>query len=218
MSTIPLASPKTEKEDVSLDLTLRPQRWDEYIGQEHIKKNLYILIQAAQKRKEPVEHVLLSGPAGLGKTTMAHLIGREMNTNVRVTSGPAIERVGDLASLLTNLLPGDILFIDEIHRLNKLVEEILYPAMESRTLDIIIGKGPSARTLQIELPPFTLIAATTRVGLLSSPLRSRFGMTFRLDFYAKEDIRHKVTPKITFWPYQHPLHFKSGGKQKWVKK
>lgn len=175
-------------EDKMLDMTLRPQRWDEYVGQERIKKNLKILIEAARKRKEALEHVLLSGPAGLGKTSMAHLVSREMNTNLRVTSGAAIERVGDLASILTNLLPYDILFIDEVHRLSKLIEEVLYPAMESRTLDIVIGKGPSARTLQIELPPFTLIAATTRVGLLSSPFRSRFGGTFRLDFYSPQEL------------------------------
>lgn len=188
MSNNPLITPKKEREDSGLDLTLRPQRWDEYIGQNLLKKNLSILIEAAKKRKDPVEHILLSGPAGLGKTSMANLIAREMNTNIRVTSGPAIERVGDLASILTNLLPNDILFIDEAHRLNKMIEEVLYPAMESRTLDIIIGKGPSARTIQIDLPPFTLIAATTRAGLLSSPLRSRFGGVFRLDFYTNEDI------------------------------
>ena len=182
-------SRKKEKEDASLDAALRPQKWDDYIGQNRIKDNLRILIDAAKKRGEPIEHVLLYGPAGLGKTTLAHLIAREMNTNIRVTSGPAIERVGDLASILTNLMPGDILFIDEAHRLNKLIEEILYPAMETRTLDIVIGKGPSARTLQLELPPFTLIAATTRIGLLSSPLRSRFGVTSRLDFYSEEQIR-----------------------------
>lgn len=176
------------EDDLVLDLTLRPQRWEDYIGQELLKKNLRILIDAAKKRKEPVEHILLSGPAGLGKTSMAHLIAREMNTSIRVTSGPAIERVGDLASILTNLLPGDILFVDEAHRLNKLIEEVLYPAMESRTLDIVIGKGVSARTIQLELQPFTLIAATTRVGLLSSPLRSRFGGTFRLDFYSEENV------------------------------
>jgi len=175
-------------EDTNLDLTLRPMRWDDYIGQEHLKKNLRIILDAAKQRKEPVEHILLGGPAGLGKTSMAHLIAREMNTNIRVTSGPAIERVGDLASVLTNLSPHDILFIDEAHRLNKLIEEVLYPAMESRTIDIIIGKGPSARTIQIELPPFTLIAATTRVGLLSGPLRSRFGASFRLDFYSHQNI------------------------------
>mgnify|MGYP001562023539 FL=1 len=181
-------SPLKERDDPTFDLALRPQRWNEYIGQDRVKKNLRILIDAAQRRQDPVEHVLLSGPAGLGKTSMAHLIAREMNTNIRVTSGPAIERVGDLASILTNLIPKDVLFIDEAHRLNKMVEEILYPAMESRTLDIIIGKGPSARTIQIDLPPFTLIAATTRVGLLSSPLRSRFGGVFRLDFYSPEEI------------------------------
>ncbi len=183
-----IAPKKQEKEDRSLDSALRPQKWSEYIGQKRIKDNLAILINAAKKRGEPIEHVLLYGPAGLGKTTLAHLIAREMNTNIRVTSGPAIERVGDLASILTNLMPYDILFIDEAHRLNKLVEEILYPAMETRTLDIIIGKGPSARTIQIELPPFTLISATTRVGLISSPLRSRFGVTFRLDFYTENEI------------------------------
>ena len=177
-----------ERQDSSLDMTLRPSSWDEYIGQDHLKKNLRILLDAAKKRKEPVEHILLSGPAGLGKTSMDHLIARDMNTNIRVTSGPAIERVGDLASILTNLTPYDILFIDEAHRLNKLIEEVLYPAMESRTIDIVIGKGPSARTIQIELPPFTLIAATTRVGLLSGPLRSRFGTSFRLDFYSQDDI------------------------------
>ena len=179
----------THLEDTNTDSSLRPKSWDEYIGQERTKKNLRILIDAAKKRQEPVEHVLLSGPAGLGKTSLAHLISREMNTNIKSTSGPAIERVGDLASILTNLSPGDIFFIDEVHRLNKLVEEVLYPAMESRVLDIIIGKGPSARTIQLELPPFTLIAATTRIGMLSGPLRSRFGGTFRLDFYSLEDIQ-----------------------------
>lgn len=181
-----------EREEKALDLTLRPQRWEEYIGQNLVKKNLRILIDAAKKRGEPIEHILLSGPAGLGKTSMAHLIAREMNTSIRVTSGPAIERVGDLASILTNLLPGEILFIDEAHRLNKMIEEVLYPAMESRTLDIVIGKGVSARTIQLELPAFTLIAATTRIGLLSSPLRSRFGGAFRLDFYSPEDIEKIV--------------------------
>lgn len=193
MSTHSTITAKNEKDDPLLDLTLRPQQWDEYIGQERLKTNLKILIGAAKKRGEALEHVLLSGPAGLGKTSMAYLIAREMNTNLRVTSGPAIERVGDLASILTNLLPQDILFIDEAHRLNKLIEEILYPAMESRTLDIVIGKGPSARTIQIELPPFTLIAATTRTGLLSSPLRSRFGGVFRLDFYSEEEIGKIIT-------------------------
>src|SRR3990167_289193 len=183
-----LQKPKSESGDQTLDLALRPKHWDEFIGQEHLKKNVRILIDAAKKRGEAMEHILLSGPAGLGKTTMAYLLARELNTNIRITSGPAIERVGDLASILTNLTPHDVLFIDEAHRLNKMIEEVLYPAMESRNLDIIIGKGPSARTIQIELPPFTLIAATTRIGLLSGPLRSRFGGSFRLDFYSPEEI------------------------------
>ena len=189
MSTVlTTPDPHRRKEDAILDQTLRPQRWEEFIGQGPIKNNLKILIAAARHRGESIEHVLLHGPPGLGKTSLAHLIAREMNTNIRVTSGPAIERVGDLASILTNLLPGDIFFIDEAHRMNKLIEEVLYPAMESRTLDIIIGKGPSARTIQLELPPFTLIAATTRIGMLSGPLRSRFGAAFRLDFYSAADI------------------------------
>lgn len=175
-------------EDRNLDVTLRPQTWSEYIGQNQIKKNLEILIEAAKKRNEPIEHILLYGMAGLGKTTLAYVIGKEMNASIKITSGPAIERVGDLASILTNLSEGDILFIDEAHRLNKLIEEVLYPAMENFTLDIIIGKGPSAKTIQLELPRFTLIAATTRIGLLSSPLRSRFGVTFKLDFYTQEEI------------------------------
>lgn len=176
--------------DKALDQALRPQKWGEYIGQELIKKNLKILIQAASERKENIEHLLFYGPAGLGKTTLAHLIAKELNTQIKITSGPAIERVGDLASILTNLSAGDILFIDEVHRLNKAIEEILYPAMESRSLDIIIGKGPSARSIQLELPPFTLVAATTRVAMLSSPLRSRFsGGTYRLEFYTNEEIK-----------------------------
>ncbi|MEK7085095.1 MAG: Holliday junction branch migration DNA helicase RuvB [Patescibacteria group bacterium] len=184
-----LVNPQSHIEDASLDTTLRPRSFDEYIGQEVIKKNLAILIQAAQERGEPIEHLLFYGPAGLGKTTLAHLIARELRAQIKVTSGPAIERVGDLASILTNLSPGDILFIDEAHRLNKLIEEVLYPALESRSLDIVIGKGPGARTIQIELPPFTLIAATTRIALLSSPLRSRFsGGTFRLEFYRMEEV------------------------------
>jgi len=184
---------KVGNEDTVLDVTLRPQRWDDYIGQKSIKENLKILIEAARGRSEPIEHILFYGPAGLGKTTLAHLVAKEVNTNIRVTSGPAIERVGDLASILTNLAPGDILFIDEVHRLNKLIEEVLYPAMESRSLDIIIGKGPSARVIQLELPPFTLIAATTRIALLSAPLRSRFsGGTFRLDFYIQSDIERII--------------------------
>jgi len=177
------------KETAFLDQTLRPTVWDDYIGQKSIKENLRILLVAAKERNNPPEHLLFYGPPGLGKTTLAHLITHETKSQMKVTSGPAIERVGDLASVLTNLSPGDILFIDEIHRLNKVVEEVLYPAMESGVLDIIIGKGPSARTIQLELPPFTLIAATTRVAMLSSPLRSRFsGGVFRLEFYTEDEI------------------------------
>ncbi len=179
-----------DKESLFLDTTLRPSKWDEYIGQNTAKKNLRILLTAAKERNHPPEHILFYGPPGLGKTTLAHLIAKEMETQMKVTSGPAIEKIGDLASILTNLSPGDILFIDEIHRLNKTIEEILYPAMESGSLDIIIGKGPSARTIQLELPPFTLIGATTRIAMISSPLRSRFsGGIFKLEFYTNEEIQ-----------------------------
>src|SRR3989338_5294518 len=175
--------------EVFLDATLRPSTWDEYVGQESIKNNLHILISAAKERGTPPEHILFYGPPGLGKTTLAHLIARELGGALRSTSGPAIERVGDLAALLTNMGTGDILFIDEIHRLSRSIEEVLYPAMESGVLNIIIGKGPSARTIELPLPPFTLIAATTRVADLSAPLRSRFsGWTFRLEFYSEDDI------------------------------
>jgi len=183
-------SPSSQKDEGFLDQTLRPEIWDEYIGQENIKANLKILLTAAEERSHPAEHILFYGPPGLGKTTLAHLVAKETRRQIKITSGPAIEKVGDLASILTNLSSGDIIFIDEIHRLNKMVEEVLYPAMESGVLDIIIGKGPSARTIQLELPPFTLIAATTRIALLSSPLRSRFsGGVFRLEFYNHEEIK-----------------------------
>ncbi len=173
----------------NLDQTLRPSRWEDYVGQEKIKENLRILLTAAKERGHAAEHVLLYGPPGLGKTTLAHLIAHTLGGNLKVTSGPAIERVGDLAAILTNLSPGDVLFVDEIHRLSKAIEEVLYPAMESGVLDIIIGKGPSARTVQLDLPPFTLVAATTRISLLSAPLRSRFsGGIFRLDFYDTNEI------------------------------
>ena len=185
-----LVNPKEQKEDKILDQTLRPYRFEEYFGQEKIKKNLKILLQAAKQRGEAVEHILLHGGSGLGKTTLAHIIAKELGTNIKITSGPAIERIGDLASILTNLEKGDILFIDEAHRLNKLIEEYLYPAMEECHLDIIIGKGPSARSIQLDLPPFTLITATTRIGLLSSPLRNRFGATYHLDFYEEKDIEN----------------------------
>ncbi len=179
----------TPQEEQFSDNVLRPLSFTEYIGQNNIKKNLSILIGAAKERGHNPEHILFYGPAGLGKTTLAHVIAKEAGANIKITSGPSIERVGDLAALLTNLSPGDMLFIDEIHRLNKTIEEVLYPVMETGKLDIMIGKGPSARTVQLELPPFTLLAATTRFGMLSSPLRSRFsGGTFRLDFYTPEEI------------------------------
>lgn len=176
-------------ENKFLDQTLRPNNWDEYIGQDSIKQNIHILLTAAKERNEAAEHMLFYGPPGLGKTSIAHLIAKETGRNITVTSGPAIEKIGDLASILTNMAPGDILFIDEIHRLSKLVEEILYPAMESGVMDIMIGKGPSARSVQLELPPFTLIGATTRISLLSAPLRSRFGGgVFRLEYYSQEEL------------------------------
>lgn len=176
------------EDDKILDTSLRPKRFDEYVGQEKIKNNLQISIQAAQKRGEPIEHILLYGSPGLGKTTLAHVIANELNTNIKITSGPAIEKSGDLAAILTNLQEGEILFIDEIHRLNKVIEEILYPAMEDYALDIIIGKGPSARTLRLDLPRFTIIGATTKASLLSAPLRDRFGMTHHLNYYEEPDI------------------------------
>lgn len=175
-------------EEEKFEETLRPKKFSEYIGQEQIKDNLGITISAAKKRQEPIDHVLLYGPPGLGKTTLAHVIAHETGSNIRVTSGPAIERAGDLASLLTNLEEGDILFIDEIHRLNKVVEEVLYPAMEDFLLDIVIGKGPSARSIRLDVPKFTLVGATTRIGLISSPLRDRFGMVHRLEFYEDQEI------------------------------
>ncbi|MBX4189578.1 Holliday junction branch migration DNA helicase RuvB [Candidatus Parcubacteria bacterium] len=185
----------SSKDDNStyLDTELRPSKWDDYVGQKSIKDNLGILLAAAKERGTVPEHILFYGPPGLGKTTLAHLISKETGRAMKITSGPAIEKVGDLASVLTNLASGDILFIDEIHRLNKTIEEVLYPAMESGTLDIIIGKGPSARTIQLELPPFTLLAATTRLAGVSSPLRSRFsGGLFRLEFYTEKEIEEIV--------------------------
>ena len=170
-------------EEEVLFTSLRAKSWQEFYGQDNVRRSITIAIAAAKKRREALEHVLLYGPPGLGKTTLAHIIAKEMGSNIRITSGPAIERAGDLASILTNLEKVDILFIDEIHRLNKVVEETLYPAMEDFALDIVVGKGPSARTLRLDLPPFTIIGATTRVGLLSGPLRDRFGVVHRLNFY-----------------------------------
>ncbi len=179
-------------EDVENDISLRPKWIEEYIGQDKVKQKLNIFIKAAQERREPLDHVLLYGPPGLGKTTLANIIANEMGVNIRVTSGPAIERPGDLASILTNLAEDDVLFIDEIHRLNRSVEEILYPAMEDFALDIIIGKGPSARSVRLDLSKFTLIGATTRAGLLTSPLRDRFGVILNLDLYDVEDLMQIV--------------------------
>jgi Holliday junction DNA helicase RuvB len=186
-----LIQPNARPED-NLDLALRPRSLAELIGQEQIKENLAILIQAARKRGEALEHVLFYGPPGLGKTTMAHVLANEMKVNIKITAGPAIEHPGDLASILTNLGAGDILFIDEIHRLGRAIEEILYPAMEDYALDIIVGKGPSARSIRLKLPRFTLIGATTRLALVSSPLRARFGAVYRVDYYDLEAMKQVV--------------------------
>ncbi|MFH1598170.1 MAG: Holliday junction branch migration DNA helicase RuvB [Patescibacteria group bacterium] len=188
MSEERIITSEEKEEDKTLDLTLRPKQLAEYVGQEKIKENLQIFMAAAQKRKEPIEHVLLHGCPGLGKTTLAHVIAHEMQSSIRITSGPAIERAGDLAAIITNLVDGDILFIDEIHRLHRTVEEVLYPAMEEYVIDMVVGKGPSAQTIRLDLPRFTLIGATTRVSSVSSPLRDRFGAVFHLDYYSDDDI------------------------------
>ncbi len=181
------------REDADIETSLRPRVFEDYIGQEKVKENLKIYIQAAVSRGESLDHVLLYGPPGLGKTTLAGIIANEMNVNLRVTSGPAIEKQGDLAALLTNLNEGDVLFVDEIHRLHRSVEEVLYPAMEDNALDIIIGKGPSARSIRLDLPKFTLVGATTRAGQLSAPLRDRFGVVMRLELYTPEELSRIVT-------------------------
>ncbi len=188
-----IVTPDYSPEDVDLELSLRPRAIDDYIGQEKVKENLKIYIEAAKKRNEALDHVLLYGPPGLGKTTLAGIVANEMGVNFRVTSGPAIEKPGDLAALLTNLNEGDVLFIDEIHRLSRAVEEVLYPAMEDNALDIIIGKGPSARSIRLDLPHFTLVGATTRAGQLSAPLRDRFGVVLRLELYSPEELGKIVT-------------------------
>lgn len=180
-------------DDLDVERSLRPQRLDDYCGQEHIKQSLRILIQAAQSRGECLDHVIFSGPPGLGKTTLAAVIANELGAQIKTTSGPAIARTGDLAAILTNLQPGDVLFIDEIHRLNRSIEEILYPAMEDFSLDIVIGKGPAARSIRLDIPHFTLVGATTRSGMLTGPLRDRFGISFRLDYYSVEDLAEIVT-------------------------
>ena len=196
MSSTPRpVAPVAREEEHSLETTLRPQRLtdDEYINQQKVKANLRILIQAAQQRREPLEHVALYGPPGVGKTSLANVIAHELGVAIRITSGPAMERAGDLAAILTNLEPGSVLFVDEIHRLPRIVEEVLYPAMEDFHLDIVLGKGPGARTLRLPVPRFTLVGATTRIGRLSSPLRDRFGATYRLDLFTPESLELVVT-------------------------
>ncbi|MBO4364792.1 MAG: Holliday junction branch migration DNA helicase RuvB [Eggerthellaceae bacterium] len=197
-----MASVELTEDDLSLDRSLRPKLLDDYLGQAKVKESLRILIEAARQRNDTVDHILFSGPPGLGKTTLATVVANEMGSNIKVTSGPAIERTGDLAAILTNLEEGDVLFIDEIHRLNRMVEEVLYPALEDFALDIVVGKGPAARSIRLELPRFTLIGATTRTGLLTGPLRDRFGMAFRLNYYSSEELADIVVRSATILDVQ----------------
>lgn len=197
-----MASVELTEDDLSLDRSLRPKLLDDYLGQAKVKESLRILIEAARQRNDTVDHILFSGPPGLGKTTLATVVSNEMGSSIKVTSGPAIERTGDLAAILTNLEEGDVLFIDEIHRLNRMVEEVLYPALEDFALDIVVGKGPAARSIRLELPRFTLIGATTRTGLLTGPLRDRFGMAFRLNYYSPEELADIVVRSATILDVQ----------------
>ena len=198
-----MVTPREVEEDREAEVTLRPQTLVEYIGQDKVKENLAVYIEAAKRRGDPLDHVLLYGPPGLGKTTLSSIIAHEMGVNLRVTTGPAIEKAGDLAAILTNLQPNDVLFIDEIHRLNRQVEEILYPALEDHAIDIIMGKGPSARSLRVDLNPFTLVGATTRAGQLSSPLRDRFGVILRLELYTTEQLTDIVRRSAAEDPVLH---------------
>lgn len=190
-------TPELTEDDLGIDRSLRPRKLDDFIGQSRVKENLSVLIEAAKQRNDTLDHLLFSGPPGLGKTTLSAVVANELGVSIKSTSGPAIERAGDLAAILTNLERGDVLFIDEIHRLNRAIEEVLYPAMEDFVLDIVIGKGPAAQSLRLEIPPFTLIAATTRTGLLTGPLRDRFGIAFRLDYYNQQELHDIIVRSAT---------------------
>jgi len=197
-----IIDPEPQEEEIRAEISVRPKTLDEYVGQEELKRNLRIFIEAAQGRSEALDHVLFHGSPGLGKTSLANIIANELGVDIKSTSGPVIDKPGDLAAILTSLQPRDVLFIDEIHRLNHVVEEILYPAMEDYKLDIIIGQGPSARTMKIPLPPFTLAGATTRAGLLTPPLRDRFGVVLRVDFYEPEDLKKSCSDLRDCWEYR----------------